>query len=262
MHRQELLLTGLRMAESSNQVSVDRAQPVMPPPPPKWSWRVWSVWAVALEVLFVAPQIINHEDGFRDEWPLFIVGGPLGATMYYGIYFWMKRLMFRFVDRQLQTRNLTIKTESLQEDLDKDFFTNVVRINFKYLDKYYLQTQEQGDKSFLLCLAASVGGLAIVIAGVVMMFLNKTSPAYLTAAAGVLSEFVAAVFFYLYNKTVLSMGDYHQKLVITQNIALALKITGDLPPEERTKAHIGLVDALTKDVNHLLVGGPTSKERP
>lgn len=86
------------------------------------------------------------------------------------------------------------------------------------------------------------------------LFLDKTQPAYLTTAAGVLSEFIAAVFFYLYNKTILSMSQYHQKLVITQNIALALKITGELPDADRVRSQLALVEALTKDVNQLLSG--------
>ena len=160
----------------------------------------------------------------------------------------------------LRSHDLTAKTESLQEDLDKDFFTNLVRINFKYLDKYYLQTQEQGDKSFLLCLVAGIVGLAIIAAGIVLMFLNQTSPAYITTAAGTISEFIAAVFFYLYNKTVVSMGEYHQKLVITQNIALALKITGELPEEARTHAQERLVETLTTDVNYLLCQKSPTKD--
>ena len=67
-----------------------------------------------------------------------------------------------------------------------------------------------------------------------MMFLAAYDPKfkdpalkypYVVTAAGILSEFIAAVFFYLYNKTIQKMREYHQKLVLTQNISLALKIS-------------------------------------
>ena len=59
--------------------------------------------------------------------------------------------------RRLQVAKIEARTENLQEDLEKNFFTNLVKINFNYIDKYYLQTQTQADKSFLLCaVAASV----------------------------------------------------------------------------------------------------------
>ena len=50
------------------------------------------------------------------------------------------------------------------------------------------------------------------------------------------------------------MADYHKKLVITQNISLALKITDELPEQSRAQSQVTLVEALTKDVNHLLSG--------
>jgi hypothetical protein len=228
------------------------------PPAPRWSWKTWLIWCFAVIVIYGLIIIFMEKDKpSADKIPpeyfmiVIFVGGPIMTTFYYGIYWLIRRSAYRSIVRQGRTQDLTEKAEALQDELEKDFFTNLVRINFKYLDKYYLQTQEQGDKSFLLCCAAALIGLMIIIAGIILMFTEKTTPAYLTTAAGALSEFIAAVFFYLYNKTILSMGTYHQKLVITQNIALALKITGDFPDQERTK-----------DVNQLLAGVPVpAKEK-
>lgn len=100
---------------------------------------------------------------------------------------------------------------------------------------------------------SAITGLLIIAIGIVMMFMNITEPAYVTASAGVLSEFIAAVFFYLYNKTILKMSDYHQKLVLTQNISLALKISEDLPDAEKTKSKVFLIERLTDNVNKLLI---------
>jgi len=141
----------------------------------------------------------------------------------------------------------------LQEGLEDDFFTKLVKINFKYIDIYYQQTQSQADKSFLLCLAVSILGLVIIAAGVVLMFLGQTAPAYVTTSAGVVGEFIGSVFFYLYNRTILKMSEYHRKLVLTQNISIALKIAQGLPEAARTRAQETLIASLTADVNRLLV---------
>ncbi len=226
--------------------------PTTLPNAPKWSWPVWSIWCIVIAgtYLFVLWEKLQEDPEFNIF--LVVISSPVAATLYYGPYFAVRRWVFRAVDLQIKSRNITIKAESLQDELDKDFFTTLVRINFAYLEKYYLQTQQQGDKSFYLCLFAAIVGLVIITAGIVLMFLGKINPAYVTTAAGVLSEFVAEVFFYLYNKTMASMAEYHQKLVITQNIALALKITGELPQEDRVRSQMSLVEALTKDINHLL----------
>ncbi len=182
-----------------------------------------------------------------------ITFASIGFTVFVAAYtsFFLSmgfRQRLRDVDFQLAKHG----AEELQESIQEDFFNKLVKINFKYLDQYYLQTQEQADKSFRLTLFACLIGLAIIVTGIVMMFKDKTEPAYVTTAAGIMSEFIAAVFFYLYNKTVQKMSQYHHKLVITQNISLALKITQELPDTEKSAAQNKLIEKLTENVNSLL----------
>jgi hypothetical protein len=148
----------------------------------------------------------------------------------------------------------TLRAEELQEKLDENFFTNLVKINFKYLDQYYLQTQLQANKSFFLCSIAASVSLTVLLGGIVMLFLkpNQTQAGYVATAAGTLGEFISAVFFYLYNQTIIKMGEYHQKLVLTQNVSLALKISEGLPDKERWAAQSKLIEYLSKDVNRFL----------
>lgn len=177
-----------------------------------------------------------------------------GAAALYAYMTFISRMGVEQGIRKIELQLVRAGAVELQDNIDENFFTNLVRINFKYLDQYYLQTQEQAGKSFQLSSFAAKAGLLVVITGVVMMFLDKTSPGYVTAGAGVLSEFIAAVFFYLYNKTILKMSEYHQKLVITQNISLALRITDDMDAELKAKSLSMLIDRLTTDVNKYLSG--------
>jgi hypothetical protein len=50
------------------------------------------------------------------------------------------------------------------------------------------------------------------------------------------------------------MADYHRKLVFTQNIGLALKISDGLPADEKTQAQRALIETLSKDINQYLGG--------
>lgn len=155
--------------------------------------------------------------------------------------------------RVLSNRKIENEIDSLQEQLEKgDFFTTLIRINFRYIDKYYLQTQVQADKSFYLSAAAAIVSLVMILAGIGMMFLGKTNSAILTTASGVLGEFIASVFFFLYNRTVSEMSKYHQKLVLTQNISLALKMAEQLPESEKPTAQLTLINCLSKDINMYL----------
>ena len=182
----------------------------------------------------------------------YIFLGILCSSFLYAYPMTIFRLIASNALRRIELELVKHGTEELQENISENFFTKLVQINFKYLDQYYLQTQEQADKSFRLASFASVAGLIIVIIGIIMMFFDKTNPAYVTTGAGVVSELIAAVFFYLYNRTILKMSQYHQKLVITQNISLALKITEDMSGDNKLKIQEMLVDRLTTDTNKYL----------
>src|SRR5262249_42250996 len=140
-------------------------------------------------------------------------------------------------------------------------------INFKYIDKYYYQTQVQANKSFLLSAAAAVVSLGVVIAGIAMLYRADVGSAkqwagVIATIAGVLGQFISAVFFYLYNTTIAKMSEYHQKLVLTQNLSLALKITEELQGDARVGAQLRLVDYLAADINAFLTGARTTPKGP
>ncbi len=52
------------------------------------------------------------------------------------------------------------------------------------------------------------------------------------------------------------MGQYHQKLVITQNVKFAMKIAEGLPATERVKMQQQLIQQLTENVNKYLTEIP------
>ena len=49
------------------------------------------------------------------------------------------------------------------------------------------------------------------------------------------------------------MSKYHNKLVISQNISIALKVADTLSEEDKTKAKNTIISELLKDVNTYLI---------
>lgn len=92
------------------------------------------------------------------------------------------------------------------------------------------------------------------------MFFDKVEPSYITCASGIITEFIAAIFFYLYNKTVSSMSKYHNKLVLSQNISIALKVADSLPTEDKIKTKNTIITELLKDINIYLVKNDSTSE--
>jgi hypothetical protein len=54
---------------------------------------------------------------------------------------------------------------------------------------------------------------------------------YLILGSGIIAEFIAGVFFYLYNRTVLQIKEYYDSLLNIQNILLSFKIVNDTQSE-------------------------------
>lgn len=142
---------------------------------------------------------------------------------------------------------------NIQEDIDDDIFTNSIKMSYKYLDQYYSQTREHAQQGFRITIAIAIFGAVLIAFGIILMFFKTVKPSYVTCAAGVLTEFISSIFFYLYNKTIISMRNYHNKLVLSQNVSIALKVAESLPEEDRVNSKKLIVSELLKNINTMLI---------
>jgi len=163
----------------------------------------------------------------------------------------------------LRSRIFEYEFDDAQNKIEDDVFENSIKMSYKYLDQYYLQTREQAQRGFFVTVCVATLGAILIFIGVVAMFFGKAEPSYVTCASGVITEFIAAIFFYLYNRTVSSMSRYHNKLVLSQNISIALKVSDSLPPEDSAKTKNLIVTELLKDINAHLIkdDSPTETNR-
>lgn len=163
------------------------------------------------------------------------------------------KLIFEMRINSIQKKIAEIDAIYTQETLEEDVFENSIKMSYKYLDQYYLQTREQAQRGFFVTVGVAIFGALLIGVGIVAMFVGATSPSYVTCATGLITEFISAVFFYLYNKTVSSMGKYHNKLVLSQSISIALKVADSLPEEDEIAAKKQIVTELMRDINSHLV---------
>lgn len=184
-----------------------------------------------------------------------IVGVAIGFGMYLYIF-----MLYEMDESKIKRKMLEYEAENIKDEVKEDIFENSIKLSYKYLDQYYLQTREQAQRGFFVTVLVSVFGAILISVGIVSMFLEKVQPSYITCASGVITEFIAAVFFYLYNKTISSMSKYHNKLVISHNVSIALKVAESLPENDKVKAKNAIILELLKDVNTYLVKNDTSTE--
>ena len=159
------------------------------------------------------------------------------------------RLILEMAESTVSSRINAYEAENIKDDVVEDIFENSIKMSYKYLDQYYLQTKQQAQKGFLATMLVAGFGALLIAGGIVAMYFGVVEPSYITCSAGVITEFIAAVFFYLYNKTVSSMSKYHNKLVLSHNISTALKVAESLPDSNQIEAKNLLIAELLKDIN-------------
>lgn len=156
-------------------------------------------------------------------------------------------------ENELKNKMLDYEILSIQNEVQNDIFENSIKMSYKYLDQYYLQTRIQAKNGFNITVGVSVGGSVLITTGVLLVFLDKLEPAYITCVSGVITEFIAAIFFYLYNKTVISMSKYHNKLVLSHNISTVLKLADTFSNEEQSNIKKYIITQLLCDINSYLI---------
>ncbi len=157
-------------------------------------------------------------------------------------------LTVRFLEGR-QEPPIAFDSIQVRQELKDDFPNALARLHLRWIGDYYAETKGQARNSFRLTVVASVVSLIVVVAGIGFLYYGKTEVGEVTAASGVIEGIISAVFFSLHTRTVTKMADYHQKLILTQNVSLALKAADDLKEPERTKVKRSVIQALTKDVS-------------
>lgn len=186
----------------------------------------------------------------------------LGFSFLVGFFmvFYIK-FLFEMKENSIRRKISEIDAVYAQKDVEEDVFENSIKMSYKYLDQYYLQTKEQAQRGFVVTVGVAIFGAILIGGGIIAMFFGATNPSYVTCATGVITEFIAAVFFYLYNKTISSMSKYHNKLVLSQSISIALKVSESLSEEDKIETKKLIVSELMKDINSHLVRTDNTTEK-
>ena len=106
-------------------------------------------------------------------------------------------------------------------------FKYLLLIQVSALEGYVAQTRGQAEQSFQLCKRVAIVGFIIIAAGIIVGIVSNFTEtmqlkvAYLASTAGILTEFVSGVFFYLYNRTLQQLNLFHDKLLATQQISMS-----------------------------------------
>lgn len=106
-----------------------------------------------------------------------------------------------------------------------DYFDSLVKINVENLGAYYLLVKTHTSQSFRVSLGVCIAGFVLIAVGLAIGFQKEGDYiGYISTGVGILIEFISGALFYLYNKTVRQLKEYHDSLIEVQNILLSFKL--------------------------------------
>ncbi len=130
------------------------------------------------------------------------------------------------------------------------YFDSLVGINIRNLEEYYELVKTSNKKSFNVSLIMCFMGVFIVLLGTIYGYFNsgKDKIPYIVSATGIIIEVISGLLFYLYNRTVIQLKDYHTSLLDVQNMLLSFKLIEDLKNEDsKSKVMQTMVENLLRN---------------
>lgn len=122
-------------------------------------------------------------------------------------------------------------------------FRYIYLINSSSVEKYVSQSRAQADSSFQLSRRAALAGFTLLIASVAIGIFSQLTAhpleiAYLSAVAGIVTQFLSGVFFWIYNRTLTQINLFYQGVLTQQTEALtALGKASEVAMERRIQEH-------------------------
>lgn len=126
-----------------------------------------------------------------------------------------------------------------------------------HLERYYLTNQQHLQWSFWAGLIALTIGLVVLLFGIYLSFMgNDVLNASVASAAGVLTQFIGAGFFYLYSQNLKQLNVFYEKLIKNQDTGYAIHLLSQIPENERPNIVQAIIGAL------LSRSGPSTEVTP
>ena len=129
--------------------------------------------------------------------------------------------------------------------------------NQAYIDAYYKTNQTHVKWSFWTSLTALIIGLLSLTIGIGLSLIGRNTAVSTTiAAAGVLTQFISAGFFFIYSKNLKQLNIFYEKLIRNQETFFTISLLGYIPEAERPGIIHGIIGAL------LSRNGPSTEITP
>lgn len=180
--------------------------------------------------IFTRIYTVSLPTGIRVAWWIVL---PAAAALA-GVLFYGQRSVVSDAKRNLIR---AIREDARNAETDQsNYFKRLVSINVENLAAYYGLVKSHTARSFWAALFASLIAFLALMYAITVGFHSAEQDrikGYLTALAPIVTQFIAGLFFYLYNRTVRQLQGYFNGLLGGQKLLLAFRCVEEAKDDEK-----------------------------
>ncbi|MBM3092230.1 hypothetical protein GFB56_15600 [Ensifer sp. T173] len=143
---------------------------------------------------------------------------------------WLKKMGEVELTLGPPTRSQAAKQEHKPYDIIEG-----IQSNLGHLLEYYIINKGQAKSSFRASTTSIAVGFLTIIGGIWLSYagrLSDNSAVYISVLAGVILQFIGAAYFYLYNRSLVQLNFFFNRLALMQDTLLAIRLTESIPEGE------------------------------
>lgn len=173
--------------------------------------------------------------------PDFITG--VIATAIASAFGYVANILISFINNK-ESKNIKIETDeivkNIQEQPDYDVFKLLYK-NVRESTEYYIISKRQANKSFTLAIISCFLGVIIYICGFVIVAILDKDIAIFTTIAGTVVELIAGLSFWVYNKCIKQLNEYHKRLNSTEKYLTSIQMADKMSENGREEMYKWLI---------------------
>lgn len=137
----------------------------------------------------------------------------------------------------------------IQQQKDYDVFKLLYK-NVTESTQYYVISKRQASKSFALAVISCILGVTIYISGfLIVAFLDKDIT-LLTTISGTIAELITGLSFWIYNKCIKQLNEYHKRLSSTEKYLTSIQMADKMEPPKRDEMYRWIIESvMLSDLN-------------
>lgn len=155
-----------------------------------------------------------------------------------------------------ENKNIKQETEAtlknIQDQPDYDVFKLLYK-NVRESTEYYIISKRQANKSFTLAIISCFLGVIIYVCGFLIVTILNRDIILFTTISGTVVELIAGLSFWVYNKCIKQLSEYHKRLSLTERYLTSIQMADKMNDSGREEMYKWLIqNAMKFDLDYQL----------